>query len=122
CYAIAEPQAASRRGERPFAAILFWSDGGAHGQLHVRLAAPKRKASAILLRVDGQIFQLVGGGANAWAPDSAADQRIVAAMRRGAVMTVTTRSEQGLALRDRYRLRGAATAIDAAALACAPRR
>jgi hypothetical protein len=37
-------------------------------------------------------------------------------------MSVETRSERGALIRDLYRLRGAATALDAAAIACAPRR
>ena len=43
-------------------------------------------------------------------------------MRTGIELVVETRSTQGLLVRDHYRLRGAATAMDAAAIACAPRR
>ena len=43
-------------------------------------------------------------------------------MRTGIDLVVETRSIRGLLVRDRYRLRGAATAMDAAAIACAPRR
>jgi hypothetical protein len=39
-------------------------------------------------------------------------------MRTGLTMSVESRAETGAAIRDNYRLRGAATAIDAAALAC----
>ena len=42
-------------------------------------------------------------------------------MRTGLALVVETRSTQGLIVRDLYRLRGAATAIDAAAIACARR-
>jgi hypothetical protein len=42
-------------------------------------------------------------------------------MRSGVTMTVETRSERGGIVRDRYALRGAPSAIDAAALACAGR-
>ena len=75
----------------------------------------------MLLRIDGRAFQLVGGGRDAWAPDARADADIQAAMRSGLAMVVETRSTQGLIVRDLYRLRGAATAIDAAAIACARR-
>jgi hypothetical protein len=40
-------------------------------------------------------------------------------MRTGIDMTVETRSERGALVRNYYQLRGAATAIDAAAIACA---
>jgi hypothetical protein len=42
-------------------------------------------------------------------------------MRTGIEMSVETRSASGALVRDSYRLRGAATAIDAAAIACARR-
>ena len=88
-------------------------------RLHFRLSREKRAGSAVLLRIDGPTFQLLGGGNNAWAPDRRADADIVAAMRTGLEMSVETRSSSGGLVRDCYKLRGAATAIDAAAIACA---
>jgi hypothetical protein len=63
-------------------------------------------------------FQLGGGGINAWAPGPAVDAEIVRAMRAGVALTVETRSVRGRLVRDYYQLRGAATAMDAAAIAC----
>ena len=123
CYAIAAPfEGPAAEGWRPFAAIGHWPARPGGGQLHVRLSREKRQGSAVLLRIDGQSFQLLGGGRDAWAPDVRADQEIQAAMRTGIDMLVETRSTQGLIVRDHYRLRGAATAMDAAAIACAHRR
>jgi hypothetical protein len=123
CYAIAEPyEAPPASGWQAFAAIGHWPGRAAASQLHVRLSREKRQGSAVLLRIDGRSFQLIGGGRDAWAPDPRADQEIQAAMRTGIGMIVETRSAQGAAVRDHYRLRGAATAMDAAAIACAPRR
>lgn len=122
CFAIAEPQQPRRKLDwKPFASIGYWPDRQAEGQVHFRLSRMKRKGSALLLRIDDRTFQLVGGGVNAWAPDRRADAEIVAAMRRGIDMTIETRSERGGLIRDAYQLRGAATAIDAAAIACARR-
>jgi len=119
CFAIAEPQQGSAdEGARAFASIGWWPGRGLAGQLHVRLGREKRQGSAVLLRIDGRTFQLVSGPRDAWAPDARADAEIVAAMRTGVEMSVETRSARGLAMRDSYRLRGAATAIDAAAIAC----
>ena len=73
----------------------------------------------MLLRIDERLFELIGGGDTAWAENPRADAEIVAAMRTGVQMTIATRAENGAALRDTYALRGAATAIDAAAIACA---
>jgi len=121
CYAITEPfQASGGRDAQPFAAVGSWPGRGS--QLHIRLSRATRGGSAVLLRVDGRLFQLIGGGRDAWAPDSRADAEIQAAMRAGIELSVETRATDGLLVRDQYRLRGAATAMDAAAIACAPGR
>jgi hypothetical protein len=122
CYAIAEPEGEARPGDgRAYASVGFWPRRGVRGQAYFRLRQAKRPGSAVLLRIDDRTFQLRGGGADAWAADPVADAEIVAAMRRGIEMNVETRSARGALLRDVYRLRGAATAIDAAAIACARR-
>jgi hypothetical protein len=122
CYAIAKPEGGTRDREgRAFASIGYWPDRGARGQVYFRLSQPKRPASALLLRIDDRTFELSGGNDNAWAPDPRADAEIVAAMRSGLEMTVQTRSPTGASVRDSYRLRGAATAVDAAAVGCARR-
>jgi hypothetical protein len=118
CYAISQPEVSA--GGQAFASVGQWP-GRRGGQLNIRLSREKRQSSAVLLRIDGRTFQLIGGGANAWAPDARADAEIQAAMRTGLSMVVETRSTRGLIVRDAYRLRGAATAIDAAAIACARR-
>lgn len=123
CYAISEARQPAREGAaRGFASVGWWPGSGVRGQVHFHFREAKRPGSAVLLRIDGRTFQLRGGGADAWAPDARADAEIVAAMRTGLDMTVETRTARGGAMRDSYPLRGAATALDAAAIACAPRR
>ena len=120
CYAIAEPLSTPRPGDgRGFASVGYWPGRGVSGQAHFRLSRAKREGSAVLLRIDDRTFQLRGGGADAWAADPAADAELVSAMRTGIEMNVETRAANGALVRDSYRLRGAATAIDAAAIACA---
>lgn len=119
CWAVAEPEGAGRRGGGRAFASVTWSARGERGQVAFRLARPKRAGSAVLLRIDDRLFQLIGGGDTAWGADPRADADIVTAMRTGVQMTLETRAENGAALRDGYPLRGAATAIDAAAIACA---
>jgi len=121
CYAIAEPARQARRGApwRPFAAISYWPQGGVRGQLHIRLRETKQRGARVYLTLGDRRFQLVAGRADAWAPDARIDAAIVAAMRSATGMRVETRSENGRPMTDVYRLRGAATAIDAAAVGCA---
>lgn len=122
CHAVSEPvEAPTAEGWRPFVAIGHWPGRGIRGQLHVRLSRQKREGSAVFLRIDGRSFQLRGGGRDAWAPDAPADEAILAAIRTGIDMVVQSRAVNGRRFREHYRLRGAATAMDAAAIACAPR-
>jgi hypothetical protein len=122
CYAIAEPLQTPRPGDgRGFASVGYRPGLGGGGQAYFRLSRSKREGSAVLLRIDDRTFQLRGGGSEAWAEDPAADSELVSAMRTGIALSVETRSASGGLVRDSYRLRGAATAIDAAAIACARR-
>jgi hypothetical protein len=118
CYAIAEPVRQSVRGTRPYASVGNWPGRGVRGQLHIRLSGEQRERSAVLLRIDGRSFQLTGRGWDAWAPDARGDAELLAAMRTGIAMTVESRGAAGRLIRDHYQLRGAASAIDAATLAC----
>lgn len=120
CYAIAEPVERPRGAAwAPFAAISQWPGRNVRNQLHIRLRMKKKRGEPVILTVDGRRFNLVAGGADAWAPDARTDAAVVAAIRGGSEMRVQTRGENDRRFTDAYALRGVATAIDAAALACA---
>ncbi len=121
CYAIAAPvQSNSRAGWRPFAAIGTWPGQGVRGQFHIRLSRERDPRAKVTLSVGERRFDLVAGNADAWAPDTRTDAAIIAAMRSGRSMSVETLGKAG-PFADTYTLRGAATAIDAAALGCVGR-
>ncbi len=118
CSAMTEPQRPGRDDARPHVALTFAPEQNQRGQFYVRLRRPSRDGSAVLLRIDGVPFQLLARGSDAWSPSARADAAIVQAVRTGVSMTVESRSTRGVTVRDLYLLRGAATAIDAAAIAC----
>jgi hypothetical protein len=120
CFAVAEP--AGRQGSGGAAFVTFQPGRGNRAQPSFRLRADLRKGSAILLSVGGGRFQLTGQGREAFAPNAAADAAIVAAMRLAPAMTLHARTARGVRMQDSYVLAGFPTALDAAALACAPRR
>ena len=64
---------------------------------------------------------MIAGGADAWTPDLRVDAAVVAAMRNAQGFTVQARAATGRSFSESYALKGAATAIDAAALGCARR-
>lgn len=120
CYAIAEPANRGRNGRwRPFASVGYWPKRGVRGQMHFRLSREKNAKSEVTLSIGVRSFTLTAGGAEAWAPDKRVDAAIVAAIRSGTSMSIQTTGKNGAPFADVYALRGAATAIDAAALGCA---
>lgn len=119
CFAIAEPVRGGGGRWRPFVAISTWPAAGVRGQVHVRLGRALRAGAPVTLVVDGRRFALVASGADAWAPDRRADAAIVAAIRSARTMSVASVAATGGGFVETYVLKGAATAIDAAALGCA---
>ena len=118
CYAIAAAENAAR-DHAPFASVGTWPKRNLRGQLHVRLSRTLAASATISLSVGGQRFRLTGGGGDAWARDRTMDAAIVAAMRSASSMSVSARDRAGNRFTDRYRLEGAATAMDAATVGCA---
>lgn len=119
CYAIAEPETASIAGG--YATVGFWPAARVRTQLFLRFPRPLDPARAPALTVGGQRFLLTARGAGAWSRDARMDAAIVAAMRSAPTMSVTAIGARGGTMTASWRLRGAATAIDAAALGCARR-
>lgn len=122
CYAIAAPvQAGGVSAWRPFASVATWPRQAARNQIHVRLSRQRNPQARVTLSVGERRFALVAGNADAWAPDARTDAAIVAAIRASRSMSVETLAKSGAPFADVYALRGAATAIDAAALGCVGR-
>ena len=116
CFAIAQ---AVRRGTDAYATVSSWPRSGVRGQLYLRLSRDVRPGTAITLQIDDRRFALAGAGTNAWSPDARTDAGVVAAMRSARGMSVAGVAATGRAFADGYALAGAATAIDAATIACA---
>ncbi|TKD51504.1 hypothetical protein [Sphingomonas baiyangensis] len=117
CYAIAAPVRRARSGA--FGSVAFWPGEGIGQQLHIRLSRARTPRARVTLAIGARRFALVAGPRDAWAPDPATDRAIVAAMRGSRSMSVETIAANGAPFADVYALAGAATAIDAAGVACA---
>ena len=103
----------------PFSAFLFDAVGSAQGQFYVRLSRPAKAESAVMVTINALPFLLIGSGQSAWSRSPTQSQAIIAAARGGGTMRVQFRDQSGGRYSDYYGLEGAATAIDAAAAACA---
>ncbi|MBA4164013.1 MAG: hypothetical protein C0510_05210 [Erythrobacter sp.] len=123
CYAIAKPEdSRNPRDQAPYATVATWPGKQIRNQLHFRPSRKLAKGARISLRIGPRSFELTGGGADAWATDAAMDAAVVAAMRSAERMTLRASDAKGRRFSDSYLLAGAATAIDAATLACARKR
>jgi len=118
CYAIAQSDKPTSGGQG-YADIATWPRQGVRGQVHFRLSRPLSPAPRLSLSLGGTRYQLTGGGADAWARDKQSDAAIVAAMRSADSMSVSAVDKSGHRFTDRYQLKGAATAMDAATVGCA---
>lgn len=112
CYAIGAPDQSS--GSGGYVSVGFWPKRGLSHQLYVRLSRTRNDNAGITLSVGGRRFQLAPDGNGGRAKDRSMDLAIIAAMRSSQSMSV-----QSSGVIDAYALRGAASAIDAAALGCA---
>lgn len=119
CHAIAQPVVRRNQTPKGFAAVGTWPRQRVRGQVHFRLSRIHASRAPVLLSVGDRRFTLVAGQADAWASGPRDDAAIIAAMRSASSMSVQTTAADGRAFADTYALRGAATAIDAAALGCA---
>ena len=120
CYAIARPVEKHSQSE-PFASIATWPGEGLRNQLHIRLSRARNANARVTLSIGERRFELVAGESDAWSPDARTDAAVVSAIREGRSMSVETVSAGGAPFADTYALKGAATAIDAAALGCVKR-
>ena len=120
CYAIARPIMAGGRSGG-FASIANWPQRGLRGSLHIRLSRERDRSAGVTLSVGERRFALVANGFDAWATDAPSDRAIVAALRSARSMSVDAVGVGGRPFADVYALSGAATAVDAAMLACSER-
>ena len=120
CYAIAQPvQAGGASRWRAFASVATWPRQGIRNQLNIRLSRERDPRARVTLSIGERRFALIAGQADAWSPDKRTDAAVIAAIRSGRSMSVESLSKNGQPFADVYALRGAATAIDAAAMGCA---
>ena len=120
CYAIAKAlPSAKQRDYQPYADVAWWPRQAVRGHVHFRLSRKLQPGAPIVLSIGGQRLNLVGGGGDAWAADKRMDAAVIAAMRSASEMTVSARDADGQGFSNTWKLDGAATAMDAAAVGCA---
>jgi hypothetical protein len=120
CEALARSVRVAPKGKlQAIAGFTFSIDRRRWGEFHARLRSMPRPGTTVMLRIAGQPFLLVSQGNWAWSDGPLQEQAIIVALRTASSMSVESRDSSGRRFVDSYALDGAATAIDAAAAACA---
>lgn len=111
----------ARNRPRAIAGFAFARSGKPWGRFETRLSRPLRAGASAILRIGGQTFLLERRGDTAFGRDARQDRAILTAVRQGGAMRIDSRDGAGRRFTDSYSLKGAPTAIDAAAALCAGR-
>lgn len=120
CEAVSRSVRIAPKGKvQAIAGFTFSADRRRWGEFHARLRLMPRAGAAVMLRIDNEPFLLVSRGNDAWSDGPLQEQAIISALRAGSGMSIESRDAVGRRFLDPYSLEGAATAIDAAAAACA---
>jgi hypothetical protein len=119
CYAIASPIERISGSTRPgYLSIGFWPKKNVTHQIYVSLSRDRSSNSSVSVSVGGRRFRLKATQTGGWAIDRQMDLAIIAAIRSSASLSVESVGRDGRAIVDAYSMRGAPSAIDAAALGC----
>jgi hypothetical protein len=120
CYAIAKALPSTmRRDRQPYATVGTWPKRAQRNQIHFRMSRNLASDPRLVLQIGSKSFRLTGGGSDAWAADARMNAAITAAMRSATSMTVSASGADGRRFSNTWKLEGAASAMDAAAIGCA---
>jgi len=116
CYIVSQPErsTASRKNIRrdPVFFIVTHRPGDkVRGEVNTIIGYPFQANVPAKVRIDNTTFTLFTSGDGAWSDGPATDRKIVAAMKKGRIMTVTGVSRRGTKTKDVYSLKGVTAAL-----------
>lgn len=109
----------TRPNTEPFAGFAFDRAGARQGIFYAHLSRPARDGGSVIASIGSAPFLLAAKGDWAWVRSAQQRAAILQAARYGTALRIEYRDRNGRRTVDHYALGGAATAIDAAAAACA---
>ena len=121
CYAVTTPKdeapASVRHGD-VYVMVATWASGAATQQPSFMAGYPLREAPEPQIRIGSDRWEMFTSGREGFVEASRDEERLVAAMRRGADMRLSAMSERGTATEYSFSLLGVSNALDRAAQAC----
>lgn len=115
CFVIAKPKEKRpkkvKRGPIYFY-VSHWSNDKVRNEISVKIGYPFRKNSNADVTIGKAKFKLFTKDEGAYVESADTEKRLVAAMRKGSLMTVQGRSSRGTLTTDKYSLSGLSSALD----------
>lgn len=115
CYALAMPkdrQPAKLQRDPAYVFISTRPSEGVRNEVALIMGFPLKENGAATADIDGDSFELVAKGANAWVKNPAKEKAFVDALRSGEKLIVKAASVKGNVTTDTYSLRGLSQALD----------
>lgn len=115
CYALTQPKDRAPKGKlKDASAYVFISTRpgeNIHHEVAINLGYPTKDGSAAVAEIDGEGYELITKGDNAWVKDQSKEKEFVGALRGGAKLVVKASSAKGVSTTDSYSLKGLSDAL-----------
>ena len=122
CYALGQPKERTPKAKlKDASAYIFISTRPAeniHNEVAINLGYATKDGSAAVADIDGDSYELITKGTNAWVKDQSREREFVGAMRGGAKLIVRAASSKGTSTTDSYSLKGLSDALARAVQEC----
>jgi len=122
CYALGQPKDRQPKAKlKDTTAYIFITTRPAENirnEIAVNLGYPTKDGSAAAAEIDGDAFELITKGQNAWVREQAKEKDFVGALRGGAKLVIKASSAKGTATIDTYSLKGLSDALARVAQEC----
>jgi hypothetical protein len=122
CYALGQPKERTPKAKlKDASAYIFISTRPAeniHNEVAINLGYATKDGSAAVADIDGDSYELITKGTNAWVKDQSREKEFVGALRGGAKLTVKAASSKGTSTTDSYSLKGLSDALARALQEC----
>ena len=116
CYALASPKERQPKAKpKDPSAYVFVSTRpgeGVRNEVAINLGYQTKDGSAASADIDGDVYELVTKGTNAWVKNAAEEPKFVKALKEGGKLTIKASSAKGKTTTDAYSLEGLSKALD----------
>jgi hypothetical protein len=122
CYALGQPKSREPKAKlKDTSAYIFISSRpgeGVRNEVAINLGYPTKDGSSASAAIDGDDWDLITKGTNAWVKDQSKEKEFVGALRGGSKLVVKAASGKGTSTTDTYQLKGLSDALARVAQEC----